>query len=392
MAKYTTQVKTICESLNNYTINPDNYNEQIEEAAPKIFDNYPIYSEAHRAELNKKILKHFYFKEICSETYAQWKFYINRELEEIMPYYNEKFKSEDIFNGISTKDLFNNIDYSETGSEIGNEQKKSEAEGKSEESGISHETREQLGKEKERADYKGGESNTKVISGKEKDIEKILGSETDTETISGSETDIETISGSEIDAKGGQDEIENENIDKISKHWESDTPQGTIANVENESYLTNFSKDQDSGKTKEITKYGSKNTKSFNDRQNENVKSFNNRQNQNIKSFANRQNENEHEYIDRSDVDTQQYNNRYDEHERSFENRKDNSTRINNNKNKRNETTGETATRFANNVRKVKGKNSGESYMDLIQKIRDIIVNIDMEIINDLDNCFMGLW
>ena len=371
MSKYTTQVKTICESINNYTISPDNYNEQIAEAAPKIFDNYPIYSEEHRAELNKKILKHFYFREICSETYEQWKFYINRELDEIMPYYNELFKSKDIFNGISTKDLFNNINVQETGTEIGDESRQRKSEGQDESSGLSSETRELLGKEKERADYKGGESNTRVIQGKEKDIEK----------ISGSEIDTETMSGSEIDAKTGHDDVEHENIDRVSKHWESDTPQGTIANVENESYLTKFSKDQELGKTKDITTYNSEDTKSFNNRQNENVK-----------TFTNRQNENEHEYVNREDIDTQLYNNRYDEHERSFENRKDNTIKIDNNKNMRNETTGETATRLANNVKKIIGKNTGDSYMDLIQKIRDIIINIDMMIINDLENCFMQIW
>ena len=189
------------------------------------------------------------------------------------------------------------------------------------------------------------------------------------------------MSGSEIDAKTGHDDVEHENIDRVSKHWESDTPQGTIANVENESYLTQFSKDQDLGKTKDITTYNSTGTKSFNNRQNENTK-----------TFTNRQNENEHEYINREDTDTQLYNNRYDEHERSFENRKDNTIKIDNNKNKRNETTGETASRIANNVKKIIGKNTGDSYMDLIQKIRDIIINIDMMIINDLENCFMQIW
>ena len=392
MSKYTTMVKNICESLNNYSINPDNYNEQIAEAAPKIFDNYPIFSEEHRAELNKKILKHFYFREICSETYAQWKFYLNRELEEIMPYYNELFKSQDIFDGIATKDLFNNINVQEVGSEIGNESRKGESEGFDESSGLSSETRELLGKEKERADYKGGETTTKSIAGKEKDTEKITGSETDTEKITGSETDTETLSGSEIDAKTGHDDTENDNINRVSKHWESDTPQGTIANVDNESYLTKYSKDQELGSTKDTTTYNSTNTKSFNNRQNENVKTFTNRQNENTKTFANRQNENEHEYINREDTDTQLYNNRYDEHERSFENRKDNTIKIDNNKNRRNETTGETASRIANNVKKIIGKNTGDSYMDLIQKIRDIIINIDMMIINDLENCFMCIW
>ena len=52
----------------------------------------------------------------------------------------------------------------------------------------------------------------------------------------------------------------------------------------------------------------------------------------------------------------------------------------------------ETASKVASVLRKVSGKNSGESYMDLIQKIREIIINIDMQIINELEPCFMQLW
>lgn len=391
MAKYTTQVKTICEQLNGFEIDEDDYNANIEAAAPQIFDNYPIFDESHRAELNEKILGHYYMWEIGQETYGQWKFRINQKMKEIMPYYNELFRSQDIFNGIATKDLFNNVNVQEVGSEIGNEQRKGESEGFDESSGLSSETRELLGKEKERADYKGGETNTKAYAGKEKDTEKILGSETDTEKITGSETDTETLSGSESDAKTGHDDTENDNINRVSKHWESDTPQGTITNVDNESYLTKYAKDQELGSTKDTTTYNSTNTKTFQNRQNENVKTFTNRQNENTKTFANRQNENEHEYINREDKDTQLYNNRYDEHERSFENRKDNTIKIDNNKNRRNETTGETASRIANNVKKIIGKNTGDSYMDLIQKIRDIIINIDMQIIHDLRFQFMGV-
>lgn len=55
--------------------------------------NYPIWDESHRSELNTKILNHYRFYEIGFETPAMFKYYLNKELDEIMPYYIELWKT-----------------------------------------------------------------------------------------------------------------------------------------------------------------------------------------------------------------------------------------------------------------------------------------------------------
>ena len=56
-------------------------------------DKYPIFDENYRKELNEKIINHYYFREIGFETAELWKFYLNNTLNEIMPYYNELYKT-----------------------------------------------------------------------------------------------------------------------------------------------------------------------------------------------------------------------------------------------------------------------------------------------------------
>lgn len=43
-------------------------------------------------------------------------------------------------------------------------------------------------------------------------------------------------------------------------------------------------------------------------------------------------------------------------------------------------------------LRTMSGKNSGESYLELLEKAKNAIVNIDMMVINELETCFMQLW
>lgn len=103
MAKYTTEVRSICESLYGWDNDEDmsknpGYSDTaaiIEGARSKIFDFvYPIFDENYRATLETKILKHYYFREIGAETYGQWKMWLDRKLNEIMPYYNQLYESE----------------------------------------------------------------------------------------------------------------------------------------------------------------------------------------------------------------------------------------------------------------------------------------------------------
>lgn len=111
MSKYTVTVKSICESFanaNGYT--GSDVNQIIQNAYQSIFSFYfPIFEPTHRAELCKKILKHYYFREIGAETYGAWKVQLDTRLTEIMPFYNQLYKSETL-----EYDPFNEVDFEKT--------------------------------------------------------------------------------------------------------------------------------------------------------------------------------------------------------------------------------------------------------------------------------------
>lgn len=56
-------------------------------------DPFPIWDEDHRGELEKKIIEHYYFRQIGFETVGRFKFYLNTRLREIMPRYNKLYKT-----------------------------------------------------------------------------------------------------------------------------------------------------------------------------------------------------------------------------------------------------------------------------------------------------------
>lgn len=96
MSKYTTEVRFICEAYAGLdeSVGLSDVESVIQKAIPKLFDfNFPIYDEKYRNVLCTKILKHYYTREICAETVGLWKLWLNSRLNEIMPYYNELYKS-----------------------------------------------------------------------------------------------------------------------------------------------------------------------------------------------------------------------------------------------------------------------------------------------------------
>lgn len=56
-------------------------------------DPFPIWSEEHRGELEKKIIEHYYFRQIGFETVGRFKFMLNVRLREIMPRFNQLYKT-----------------------------------------------------------------------------------------------------------------------------------------------------------------------------------------------------------------------------------------------------------------------------------------------------------
>lgn len=57
-------------------------------------DAYPIFDENYRIVLNQKIINHFWFREIGQETPDRFNFMLGRKMCEIMPYYNQLYKTQ----------------------------------------------------------------------------------------------------------------------------------------------------------------------------------------------------------------------------------------------------------------------------------------------------------
>lgn len=55
-------------------------------------NDYPIFDEDYRETLNAKILSRYWFREIGQETPELFKRFLNRRMNEIMPYYNVLYK------------------------------------------------------------------------------------------------------------------------------------------------------------------------------------------------------------------------------------------------------------------------------------------------------------
>lgn len=170
MSKYTTEVRFICEMQSGLSESADesSIDEIINGSYDKIFDSdIPFFDENYRLPLEKKILKHYYTREIGYETFGLWKLHLNNKMREIMPYYNQMYNSELLeFEPLQDTDYYENHEGSFTG---------------------------------EITDDNESTSNTSTSN-------------------SGSSTDDQT--------------------NKVTSRY-SDTPQGAISDLENNTYLTN---------------------------------------------------------------------------------------------------------------------------------------------------------
>lgn len=191
MSKYTTEVRFICESKSGLENSKgcDDIDEILNNSWNKIFTTKAeIFDENYRGVICKKILKHYYLREICSETVGIWKLWLNTRLEEILPYYNQLYKSallefNPLYDVNITRTHNRTIDENKT------------------ENGTSTET----------------------------NTDKNTGSGSRDNTASGTNKNSGTSSVSDSGSSN-------------SKDLYSDTPQGALTGVETETYLTNARK------------------------------------------------------------------------------------------------------------------------------------------------------
>lgn len=97
MSVYTMELRVAMEALTGATEKEEysGVDTLIANARPLIFDfDYPIFDSSYKSILESKILKYYYFHEICDVPLARWKLMLDNKMNEIMPYYNQLYSSE----------------------------------------------------------------------------------------------------------------------------------------------------------------------------------------------------------------------------------------------------------------------------------------------------------
>lgn len=267
MSKYTTQVRYICETESGLLESQgfNSVDKIIADSRAKIFNfDYEIFDPSYKPVIETKILKHYYTREICAETVGLWKLYLERKMQEIMPYYNKMYEAEKLrFNP------FNDVDITKTGERTGD---------------------------------------------KDGNIETSKNEQT---SMMSNATNTSEQSGNNL-----------RDIDE--NHWDyySDTPQGSVGNLNNLTYLTNA----------------------------------------------------RHNTSDDSISDN------YTNEGTTEENRMGNSSVITGGNSVENVRTTEEYTE------RIAGKTGGVTYSKMLMEYRQSLINIDMLIINELSDLFFGLW
>lgn len=96
MSKYTSELRFICESLSGLDKSKGFYDVDsiIKSSQGKIFNfAYPYYSEETKNLLETNFLRCYYTREICEETFGLWQLRLQNKLNLIMPYYIELYKT-----------------------------------------------------------------------------------------------------------------------------------------------------------------------------------------------------------------------------------------------------------------------------------------------------------
>lgn len=198
MSNYTTELRFICESYAGLKDSKgfNDVDNIISKTWKKIFDfDFPIFDEAYRETLCTKIIRHYYTREICAETVGRWKLFLQAKMNEIMPYYNQLYKSE-----LLIQDPFKNTDYQRKYSK----------------DNVEHNA-------------------------------------TDSETNRNTTGNTNTKNNNIFD--GSQITHQNQQLDSNDTLYllHSDTPQGGLNGVENEEYLTTADKNKDKTDTHTVT-------------------------------------------------------------------------------------------------------------------------------------------
>ena len=122
MTMFTMPLKKVVENIYGTSFDPFDYDQPYGELEyngvkygklpllnnPKLIGlgTYPIFAEEYRPILNGKILDEYWNREIGSETIDDFTLIIRRKLDQIMPFYNKMYLSEQIeYDALATMDI-----------------------------------------------------------------------------------------------------------------------------------------------------------------------------------------------------------------------------------------------------------------------------------------------
>lgn len=376
MAVFTTTIRSICEAKagRDESAGGGSVAEVIEAARPKIFDfEYPIFDDAYKPVIETKILRHYYTREIGLETVGLWKMFLETRLNEIMPYYNKLYVSE-----LLDFDPLMDVDYTKTGNKAGSQN------GGETSQGTIQATDAMTGTVVDDRDT------TKRRSHEEEIVDDIATDNLRTDDLTHTE-DLErfddliredklTRTDDLTHALSGtqSDEAKND-------HWDyySDTPQGAVDRLRDLSYLTNARHITDDG-TGSRTETSSTDTNTGTVKNTGTVTNSGTVVNQNTMHDTGTVHDSgttaSTRTIDGSDSETGT----------------DDNTRTYNTLDTRNSTDSSSTTRTLATtdeyLERVTGKSSRYTYAYMLKELRETYLNIDMLIIRDLNDLFMGLW
>lgn len=319
MSTYTTELRYILESyagLDSSTEYPS-VNTVISKARTKLFSfNYPIFDNAYKEHLESLICLHFYRREIGFETVGLFKLYLEQKMREIMPFYNQLYKSELLeFNPFYDVDITRDHQ-------------------------LKHNT----------------EENSLNKSSINSDSTENFNSNTTAKSRDNTNQGVSSRDESKSNTKNNSSAKNSSNSSSTSNNKQrySDTPQGSISDLEKDKYLTNATINEAS--VKDTTSANSSDESTSSD---ENTRTH----------TSNTGTENNHE-----------------------ETNNNTSAKTNNSMSKSEDNANKNINSLDDYLEHVKGKQGTTSYASLLKEYRETFLNIDMQVISDLNTLFMLLW
>ena len=357
MSKYTTQLRYICEAKAGLTESSTDFAAVIDASYSQILHpDTPLFDPAYAPVLYKKIIKHYYFDEIAHETVGQFIMRINTKLDEILPYYNMFYRSA----ALTFNPLYD-VDYT--------------VEGNKEDNNTDNRTRTD-NLQMERTDDLETLRTDNLQMERTDDLETLR-----TDNLQSQRTDNLQMERTDDLETLRTDNLQSQRTDNLSNHGEStsyelfsDTPEGSLSGVENENYLTTAKKTTSEA---DGTNTGTQTTADTGTQKTDNTGT------QTVENTGTQTT---------ADTGTQKTDNTGTQTVENTGTQKTDNTGTQIIENTGTQTNNAIIHNVNEYAEHVFGKRGGSSYSKMLQEFRDTFINIDMLIINELKDCFMGVY